>query len=258
LKSNFQIQLLLFLGVLIFLSSCVSHKQMLILQGNTKVAKDSLIVSTVGVHLIQPGDLLDFNISSVSSSQMELFNKEYGSQPTMQGNEATIYLNGHIVNEKGEIELPLIGIVKVSGLTTSEISILVKEKLDTFVKYVTVSTKLTNFKITILGEVRTPGSFTVYNSKISILQALGQAGDITDVGNKKNIKLIRTSEKETYTTVLNLSKSDIINSPYYYLQPNDILYVEPMKIKAVRTNSPTIQVALSLVTLVFLILNFTK
>jgi polysaccharide biosynthesis/export protein len=250
--------LFLILIASVLLASCVPHRELLILQNKKAVKDSSAFKNPISAYKIQPGDVLSIEISSSSSNQLDLFNKEFSGPQTMQSNEASVFLKGHIVSEKGEIELPLIGVVSVTNLTTDEISIKVKEKLEEYISYTTVSTKLTNYRITILGEVRHPGTFLIYNSNFNVLQALGLAGDITEIGNKHKVKLIRKTPDGSDVFLVDVSNEDIIGSPNFYLYPNDVVYVQPMKAKVLRVNTPAIQATISLITLVFLVLNFTK
>lgn len=207
---------------------------------------------------VQPGDILNIVISSIGSSEFEIFNKEYESLGNIQMGESSIFLNGYLVNSDGEIYLPITGTIKVSDLTIEEINSKVEEILSDYIKHFTVNIKLSIFKVTIIGEVRNPGTFNVYNTQINIIQALGMAGDITDLGNRKAIKIIRKTPTGSLTFLIDSSTDQIIGSKEFYLHPNDIIYVEPLKAKVLRVNSPAIQITLSVLTLGLIILNLTR
>lgn len=134
------------------------------------------------------------------------------------------------VNDYGCIIIPLLGEIKVEGLKISELSYLIKEQLTPYIKDPIVSIKIQNYKITILGEVNKPGTYTIKDGQINILEAIGLAEDITKYGQRNNILLIRNTENEKLKFIkLDLTQKETITSPYFYLQPNDILYIEPTK-----------------------------
>jgi polysaccharide export outer membrane protein len=143
-------------------------------------------------------------------------------------------LQQYLVNNDGEIDFPVIGRLKVGGLTKNEAEDMIRGRLQDYLKEVPIVTvRMANYKISVLGEVTRPGSFTISNEKVNVLEALAMAGDMTIYGIRNEVKLIREDaegRRSIYT--LDLNKADIITSPYYYLQQNDILYVTPNKTKA--------------------------
>jgi len=145
-------------------------------------------------------------------------------------------LQTYLVNNNGTIEFPVLGTLQVGGLTKAQCEQMIHDKLRPYMnasENPVVTVRMSNYKISVLGEVARPGMFTVGNEKINILEALAQAGDLTIYGVREKVKLIRENsqgKKEIHT--LNLNDADIISSPYYYLQQNDIVYVEPNKVKA--------------------------
>ena len=183
-------------------------------------------ILTITVSTTDPEAAIPFNLT-VATAQTQLLRASTTSQPTLQS---------YIVDNEGNIDFPLVGTLHVGGLTKGEAEQLVLGKIkpymsDTEKPIVTV--RMINYKISVIGEVARPGMFTVANEKISILEALAQAGDLTIYGVRDRVKLIRedaTGKKEIH--VLNLNDANIINSPYYYLQQNDIVYVEPNKVKS--------------------------
>ena len=158
----------------------------------------------------------------------------------MNQNQRSTYarelLQSYLVDNNGQIEYPIVGTITVGGLTKSECEKLILSKIRPFLnenERPVVTVRMTNYKISVLGEVARPGMFTVGNEKINILEALAQAGDLTIYGVRSNVKLIREDaegKKQIYT--LNLNDASLVSSPYYYLQQNDIVYVEPNKVKA--------------------------
>ena len=137
----------------------------------------------------------------------------------------------YLVNNQGEIDFPVLGRLKISGLTKNECEALIREKLIPYLKETPiVNVRMVNYKISVLGEVKSPGTFTVSNEKVNVLEALAMAGDMTVYGVRDNVKLVRENANgERIIQTLNLNDADLIRSPYFYLQQNDILYVSPNK-----------------------------
>lgn len=171
----------------------------------------------------------------------------------------------YLVDNDGNVEFPVLGTIHLGGLTKGEAEQYIKDKLKPqFRETPIVTVRMVNYKISVIGEVGRPGTFTISNEKVNILEALAMAGDMTIYGIRDNVKLIRednNGKREIIT--LNLNDQDILQSPYYYLQQNDILYVTPNKTKAKTSNisaSTTIwfSVVGSLVSLASLIIAITK
>ena len=136
-------------------------------------------------------------------------------------------LNGYKVDSEGQIDLPLLGAIKVIDLTTNQISTLLEEKLKSFVVNPAVKTTILNFKFSVLGEVKNPQTFSVIDDKISIIQAIGMAGDLTINGDRSNITLLREVNGNFESTTIDLTSFDITSSVYYNLRQNDVIYVRP-------------------------------
>ncbi len=209
---------------------------------------------------LHPGDVLDINVSSNVSSDIEIFNKKFEGV-TSNNNSTPIanYIYGYLVNFQGYIDIPLIGLVKASGLTCMQLNDSIKVKLSEYINYANVTTKLGVFRITVLGEVLQPGTKDLVNqNNLTIFQAIGYAGDATDLANKKNVKLVRRYNDKTMVVKLDLSSVNMIASEYYYLQPNDVIYIEPLRAKVIRSNSSNIALALSALTFVLVLLTYIK
>ena len=186
-------------------------------------------VLTITVNTTEPDAAIPFNLTvqtAISASQ-----KSLTSQPAIQN---------YIVDNEGNVDFPLVGQIHLGGMTKSEAEQYILEQIKPFLSDTEkpiVTVRMANYKISVIGEVARPGMFTVANEKINILEALAQAGDLTIYGVRDRVKLIRedaNGQKEIH--VLNLNDANIINSPYYYLQQNDIVYVEPNKVKAQNSN----------------------
>lgn len=172
---------------------------------------------------IQYGDMLNINVSSIESELALPFNTF-----EMQDNRVIRQIP-YIVNVDGEINFPVIGKLKVVELTTHEVTDKLSEKLSKYLKNPSVSVQLINFKISVLGEVRSPGSYSIQNERINILEAIALAGDLTIYGKRETITLIREQNGIREFTPIDLTKKELFSSPHYYLTQNDIIYVEANK-----------------------------
>jgi len=185
---------------------------------------------------IQSDDLLKITVSSLNQESNLLFNAGILTT-TGNNNVSTSPLNeGYLVDKKGEINFPVLGKVKIGGLTKDEAIEEMSFRLREHVKDPIVNIRFLNFKVTVIGEVNKPSTFTVPTEKITILEALGLAGDMTAYGKRENILVIRDKDGVRSLNRLNLNDKGILSSPYYYLTQNDVVYVEPDKMKAVQAN----------------------
>ena len=225
---------------MVLLSSCGSTKDIAYFQNakyidyeQSKYLYDAKImpkdILTITVTTVNPEAAVPFNLTIPTVVNQE--RRSTYSQPTLQS---------YLVDNDGCIDFPVVGIIKVGGLTKSDSEQLILSKIKPYLnenERPVVTVRMTNYKISVLGEVAKPGMFTVDNEKINILEALAKAGDLTIDGVRTNVKLIRedeTGKKQIYT--LNLNDASIVSSPYYYLQQNDIVYVEPNKVKSRNSN----------------------
>ena len=188
---------------------------------------------------IMPKDILTITISTVNPAASEPFNLVVRNPLNSSGNNIS-YSNGalqtYLVDNNGCIDFPVVGTLQVGGLTKAMCEKLIHDKIKRYMnaeENPIVTVRMSNYKISVLGEVNRPGMFTVSNEKINIFEALAKAGDLSIYGVRDRVKLIRENakgRKEIHT--VNLNDADIVNSPYYYLQQNDVLYVEPNSVKA--------------------------
>ncbi len=226
--------------VVMSLTSCVSQKKILYLQ-NEVMLNDSTFTSIEYENArhfdykVQPGDILYIKIMSLDEGFATYFNAMSGSTMSATGGNSSgntgLYLNGYIVDEEGFIELPIVGQVHVKDEMVSDIQAKVQELMDEYMRETIVYVKLGLFNLTILGEVNRPGQYQVYQSDINIFQAIALAGNATDYANKSKIKIIHQTPNGSQIVRINLNDADVLSSPNYYLKPNDIIYVEPLKMK---------------------------
>ncbi|MCS4163828.1 MULTISPECIES: polysaccharide biosynthesis/export family protein [Sphingobacterium] len=184
---------------------------------------------------IQQNDLLRININSLNPESNTLFtvNRQNAAGATYEGPA------GYRVAKDGTITLPVIGNIKVEGLTITQTQDALIEKLAKYVKEPMVEVQLLNFKITVIGEVNKPSSFIIPGDHINLLEALGMAGDMTVYGKRENVLVIREQNGKRIMKRLNLNKEDVLNDRFFNLMQNDIVYVEPDKSKAIEYSPST-------------------
>ena len=224
--------------LLLVLSSCGSVKNVAYLQNSDTInfTRSEYLYEA----RIMPKDVLTITVNTVNPEASAPYNLVV--RPTLTSTSSSVSsssggsLQTYLVSNEGTIDFPVLGNLEVGGLSKSECEKLIHDKLVPFMNAAenpVVTVRMSNYKISVLGEVNRPGMFTVGNEKINILEALAQAGDLTIYGVRDRVKLIREDAKGRKNVVtINLNDANIINSPYYYLQQNDIVYVEPNKVKA--------------------------
>lgn len=231
---------LLFFLLPLVLTGCSSYQKSLYLQNDAVINQ-----STQGQlydFRIMPKDLLTIVVSTTDPAASAPFYRKLGQDKNNGGNSTMGMQNanllGYLVDNNGEIDFPVLGKIQVIGLTTRECEALLREKLKPYLKetpLVTVSSS--NYKFSVLGEVNAPGTYTVQDEKVTIFEAIAQAGDMTLFSIRDDVQLLREDSKGCRQVIhLNLNDANITQSPYFYLQQNDVIYVKPTKAK-VRTNT---------------------
>lgn len=183
-------------------------------------------------NVIQASDILSIYVSSLSPEASSFFNSIAPLERNEQTSNSSFSTRtdiGYLVDAKGMIELPLVGKIKVMGLSTSIARDTLTARLEKYLQYPSVRIYIENFRVTILGEVNRPGVYSVTNEKITIPEALGLAGDLNIFADRKNITLIREENGEKKYTELDVTSRDLFEAPYYYLRSGDIIYVSPVK-----------------------------
>lgn len=247
----------------LFFSSCNQYKRFTYLQAPL-TEKDSVYSKILTPYKIQPSDNLYIKISSaISKTTEEMFNSSSTGTSSMSGAQGgSLYLMGYVVNQDGCINLPVLGIVQVSGYTVGEVQSLIQEKVTQMSSDARVDVKLLSFKISILGEIGSPGQFTIFSDRATILEALAMAGDITYNGNRKKILILRSYTNGTLPIEIDLTQRSILKSENYFLMPNDIIYIEPYKTTAFRLRiadySQFLMLITSTITAVLLINNAVR
>lgn len=189
-------------------------------------------VQKVASPKIQPDDVLDITVSSLNPEANSLFN--IGTMPdinTPSGKAYATNTTGYLVDHEGFIEYPVLGKIKLGGLTKEEAKQALQTALQPYLKDPIINIRFQNYRITVIGEVNRPSTFILPSEKMNVLTALGMAGDMTVYGKRNNVLLIREENGVRTMTRLNLNDKEVLNSPYFYLQQNDIIYVEPVRSK---------------------------
>ena len=213
---------LTFIALLAILSSCSTKKSVHYFQGSLKTETQNNYLSPS----VQIGDILDINIKALDIESVSIFQSTNAGN-NIGGSIEAKKLSGYKVDSSGEIDFPLLGTIKVMDLTPNQISALLEERLKSFVVNPAVKTTILNFKFSVLGEVKNPQTFSVIDDKISIIHAIGMAGDLTINGDRSNITLLREVNGNFESTTIDLTSFDITTSPYYNLRQNDVIYVRP-------------------------------
>lgn len=240
--------------IIIFFSSCATPEDILY-QVNDDIALNRLSYQPLS---IQKGDILDIQISTVDPTAAAIFSK---NQNNLNNNQADVLkIHGYLVNESGKILLPLLGEIDVLNRTTSQLADQLNYSLTEFLISPTVSVRILNYKVTVLGEVKNPGTFDFFEERITLPQILGTAGDLTIYGDRRKVQLYRFSNDQCQTFELDLTSNDLLNPLYFYLNPNDVIYVPPntakIKSSGLIGNAGTVVSIISLITSLTLI--FTR
>lgn len=255
-----KVRLFLVFTVLCFFSSCASRKNMAYLHNaekqNDKIQKTDSLGAKIkkGTYepVIQFDDMLDIVVSAENPEVAAPYNLKNVtvSNSTGNANPNQTQLEAYLVDKNGEIEFPQIGKIKLAGLTRLQAIEKIKSKLADYIQNPTVYMSIVNFKISVLGEVTRPSSHTVSTERITLFEALSLSGDLTVYGKRKNIMVIREKDGEKTIANVDITSKDFINSPYYYLSQNDVVYVEPNRVKMSASKvGPSITMGLSVLSL---------
>jgi polysaccharide biosynthesis/export protein len=249
--------LVFLLAGLLALSSCVTKRDLTYL---VDLQNDSLLTNLPGEspdYILKPNDNLYVNIQSTNEDITKLFNVNSmvqggGSQGFMDPAGLSVY--GNIIDKAGTITLPVLGVIEVAGLTQTEAQAKVQLKANLYLKEATVKLKFLNLKITILGEVKSPGTYYYYENRINVLEAVSRAGGFTDMAQLDYVLVMRNTSAGTKSYRLNFKNKKLLSSPGYYLLPNDVVYAEPARFKAIQLNFATYSLILSTITFLMVIL----
>ena len=241
-----------------FSLSCTAYKQVPYFQD---LRRDTLInekINNFSPFTLQPGDLLGIYVTSLNRGADLIFNynlvPEKGTIPGIAHGDVV----GYLVDKDGYINLPLIGLVNVAGNSTNDLSKALEAKLQSYLSKPTVNVRLLNFKISVMGDVKNPGSFTIQNEKVTLAEALSLAGDLNSTGIRNNVLLVREIDGKRQYVTFDMTSKKIFNSDYYYLKNNDLIYVTPNRSRAFVEDAITTKISLLISALSILVLVFKK
>ncbi len=232
---NIRFSCLIIVALMAVLTGCSQSKKLAYFQ-KTAAGEDTIAIPQAYSPTIKRGDLLSVQVSSLNAEASAFFNpvSVADNSPATGGTANPLArTSGYLVAEDGTIKLPLVGQIDVVGQTNDQASDLISRKLKAYLKEPTVNVRNLNFRISVLGEVARPALFTIPNERITIPEALGLAGDLTIYGRRDNVLVIREEGNKRVFTRIDMTQRTAFRSPYYSLHPNDIVYVEPGKARAV-------------------------
>ncbi|MDI1323196.1 MAG: polysaccharide biosynthesis/export family protein [Algoriphagus sp.] len=260
-------------GIILFLSlwlmaGCVSNEKIIYLQNledNKVIAEGELISYDIPDYRLQYNDIIEVNVQTAEDMIKNGFNAQGGTSNNQRGNIGgqnggdIYYMSGYTVDKMGNVRLPIVGNVFVKDKTVEEARLEIEEKLKVYVtSELYVTTKLGGIRYSALGEFRRPGKFVVLQDRMTIFEAIANAGDLSVVAKRDEILLIRQYPEGTRLHRINLIDRQVINSPFYFIQPNDQLYAEPMKVREVGAGenaAQSLSLIISAVTALALVLN---
>ena len=241
--TNKIIRKLLFFAIIsisLIATSCISQKEITYFQTD-KISKDTVKTVALPKYILRlkAGNIISVGVSSISPEANIMFNPYVVMQTAAtQGGKTNNIAPaiGYMVDDDGNISIPMVGKLAVVGLNTKETAELITLKLEKYLINPTVNVRMLNYNITVMGEVVTPSVYTISNERITLPEIISLAGDLTIYAQRKNVLIIREIEGKRQFARVDLTKRDLFNSPYYYLQPNDLVYVEPAKGKKTGTD----------------------
>jgi polysaccharide export outer membrane protein len=246
-KSKFAVLLLLSTFTL---SSCITNRDLEYIRSNKEIKK---VKANKQDYRLQAGDLLSVQISTVTEQQHDFFNKEESSSSQLMMQNP--YLYGYLIKNDGFLNLPSFGLIKAEGFTLSELENIIQQIAVSYFEQPVVKLNIINFEISILGEVNHPGTFKITDPDVNILYALSLAGDMTQFGNRKKVKVIRNENELNRVFYVDLTTNGVLNNADFMLQSHDIIYIAPLRKKfyAFTNITNVVSMGLSAITLYLLI-----
>ncbi len=249
----------LIIGLMFFiLSSCVSRKKTILFQ---KTENDSIVnLLAPSEYLLECGDVIYIKVQSLDANATAFINGPDESKGTNAFNQSEqyLYFNGYEVNPNGMIHLPYIDSIKISGMTTDQVAGLLTDSLSPFIKDALVTVKLASFKVSVFGEVQSPGTFLFYRTRVSIFDLIALAKP-TEYYNATNVVITRQiSNNRMKIERVDLTSSDIFKSQYYYIKPNDQIYIEPLKVKKFGFNTFPYGLILSTISTILVVISIFR
>ncbi len=250
---------LLIIFVTIFFSNCARYKNALYfqetfqrddsvgLQVNHKVPEEIVL---------QSGDNIYINVYGIELGQTESFKKSSSAASTFS--EMSLFLQGYLLDQASEIELPIIGKVHLANQSLTQARNTLQQTFNAYLIGAVVDLRLLSYEISVLGEVKRPSTYAFYKRDVNLLEALAKAGDLSGYGNAKEVLIIRKNAQGSETAMLDLTSTDFMASDFFWLKPGDVVYVKPLRAKMVNINSPTVSIVLSGLTTLLLLLTYVS
>ena len=226
------------LWLLALLASCVPNRQLVYLQNRQRALADTVARGErdyVRVeYRLQVNDILQVTVRTLNAPETEIFNQPVNGMMGggMMGGGDLFYLTGYTIDKTGDINLPVVGKVRVVGLTVTEVELLVVQEISKYFKNALTTVRLGGIRYAMLGEVSSPGQRLSLQNQLNIFEAIATAGDLTQVANRTEVQIIRQFPNGPRTIEIDLTDRELLFSPYYFVQPNDIIYVKPLKVKS--------------------------
>ncbi len=227
---------------LTILASCASHEDLVNFNQGPEFPYSPATITNFKPITIQGDDILHITVHSIDPIAAQPFNSLMATAGAGLNSRDLMELNGYLVDKDGNIDFPVLGKVNIAGLSIQNAKEVLLEKLRLYLKDPVVNLRLLNFRINITGEVNRPGVYSIPNERVTVLEALGLAGDLTSFANRSRILLTREVNGERTFGYIDLNSTEIFDSPYFYLQQNDYVYVEPLPTKLSTVRDPVTRI----------------
>lgn len=248
--------------LLLFTVGCRSHRDMTYLSELSQSFTGTEVLAPAFTYHVKPFDNLFISIISGNTELDEIYNPMvvgYGksnNQNNMWNTQASQFVNGYLVDEDGEITLPIFGKIRVLNLTLNECEQTIRNQATQFLKDATVKVRLLNYRVTVIGEVVSPGVYYSYNPSLNIFDVVGLGGGSKNTADLSKVLLVREKDKVVETYRLNLNSAGVIGSPGFKIYPNDVVIVQPARLKTAELRQPVLSLVFSSITTFLLMLNF--
>lgn len=239
------------------LTACVARKNVNYLRDGALSNTAKLFENQKFEYRVQVNDVLSIRVLGLDQATSKFFNIE-AQEGAIGLSDASLYVNGFSVDKNGQVGLPTVGKVKLQGLTVGEAQDLVQRKINEYFTNATVILKMVSFRVSVLGDVARPGTYIVYNNQITLLEALAQAGGPGEFADKRHVTLMRQSERGTQALYVDLGRLDVLSNEYYYLLPNDVVYLPTLKARPGRLNLELVSIFLSSLSVAVLVLTYVQ
>ncbi|TCN72120.1 polysaccharide biosynthesis/export family protein [Acetobacteroides hydrogenigenes] len=245
--------------LLVVATSCNKHSQLLYLKSQSAA---TLPKAQQEDYRISPKDEIYIQITSTLNKEINALFSNSNTTPNTMGSmlnsDVGVYINTYSVNDSGYVEVPLIGKIDAAGKTINEFTASVKKKALEYINDAVVVVKLMSFRVAVIGEVKKPTVITNYHDRLSILEAIAQAGDMTDFADRQKVTIVRNIKGENTTIAVDLNSRSLLTNPGYNLQPGDVVIVDPRKGKTTQMNIPTYSIFLTSISTLVLLLNYIR